>query len=195
MQSESNSYKFPAIHDFPPLYTRQPTESTWQNQVKDWERIILAYYRSQRLYRLNLAEATVPGASPLFDNTKIKRRLSLEALEEIVNEMVRKGLAEWVADSNSSSKSAARTQALIYWRKPEEWSSLLWNWINEHGFNNSIMTVYEIANGEASEGTDFYEMDTTVLIKALEVLSANGNAQIFTGSGDVDSIGVKFFGT
>jgi hypothetical protein len=79
------------------------------------------------------------------------------------------------------------------------------------------MTVYEIANGEASEGTgesfytvllngvkndiahclyiDFYEMDTTVLIKALEVLSANGNAQIFTGSGDVDSIGVKFFGT
>lgn len=79
------------------------------------------------------------------------------------------------------------------------------------------MTVYEIANGEASEGTgeslyavllngvkkkmahcfhiDFYEMDTSVLIKALEVLSANGNAQIFTGSGDVDSIGVKFFGT
>ncbi|KAI9283934.1 ESCRT-II complex subunit-domain-containing protein [Umbelopsis sp. AD052] len=194
MQSESNGYKFPAIHDFPPLYTRQPTESTWQNQVKEWERIILAYYRSQRLYRLNLVEATVPGASPLFDNTKIKRRLSLETLEEIVNEMVRKGLAEWVTDSNSSSKSAARTQALIYWRKPEEWSSLLWTWINEQGFNNSIMTVYEIANGEAAEGTDFYEMDTTVLIKALEVLSASGNAQIFTGTGDVDSIGVKFFG-
>jgi ESCRT-II complex subunit VPS25 len=53
--------------------SRQPTESTWQNQVKEWERIILAYYRSHRLYRLNLVEATVPGASPLFDNTKIKR--------------------------------------------------------------------------------------------------------------------------
>jgi hypothetical protein len=42
---------------------------------------------------------------------------------------------------------------------------------------------------------DFYEMDTAVLIKALEVLSASGNAQIFTGTGDVDSMGVKFFGT
>lgn len=42
---------------------------------------------------------------------------------------------------------------------------------------------------------EFYEMDTAVLMKALEVLSAKGNAQIFTGTGDVDSIGVKFFGT
>ncbi|CAO3659695.1 unnamed protein product [Umbelopsis vinacea] len=193
MQSE-NTYKFPAIHDFPPLYTRQPTESTWQSQVKEWERIILAYYRSHRLYRLNIAEATVPGACPLFENLRIKRRLSLETLEEIVNEMVRKGLAEWITDSKSNAKSA-RTQALIYWRKPDEWASLLWNWVNEQGQNNSIMTVYEIANGELAEGTEFYEMDTAVLMKALEVLSAKGNAQIFTGTGDVDSIGVKFFGT
>ncbi|CAM0138935.1 unnamed protein product [Umbelopsis sp. WA50703] len=57
------------------------------------------------------------------------------------------------------------------------------------------MTVYEIANGELAEGTEFYEMDGTVLMKALEVLSAKGNAQIFTGTGDVDSIGVKFFGS
>lgn len=78
------------------------------------------------------------------------------------------------------------------------------------------MTVYEIANGELAEGTgmspsllnlvllatqslrlcgaEFYEMDSLVLIKALEVLSARGNAQIFTGTGDVDSMGVKFFG-
>jgi len=186
-------FKFPAIHDFPPLYTRQPTESTWQNQIKEWERIILSYYRFHKLYRLNLAEVTVPGASPVFDNPRIKRRLSLETLEEIVNEMVHKGLAEWVVDSKAGAK-AGRTQALIYWRKPEEWASLLWTWINEQGQNNSIMTVYEIANGELAEGTEFYEMDSLVLIKALEVLSARGNAQIFTGTGDVDSMGVKFFG-
>jgi len=188
------SYKFPAIHDFPPLYTRQPTEATWQNQIKEWERIILAYYRFYRLHRLNLAEATVPGACPLFENSRIKRRLSLDTLEAIVNEMVHKGLAEWVSDAKPGSKSP-RTQALIYWRKPEEWASLLWTWVNEQGQNNSIMTVYEIANGELAEGTEFYEMDTAVLMKALEVLSAKGNAQIFTGTGDVESIGVKFFGT
>ncbi|KAM3578955.1 hypothetical protein VKS41_008494 [Umbelopsis sp. WA50703] len=193
LNSES-SYKFPAIHDFPPLYTRQPTEATWQNQVKEWERIILAYYRAHRLYRLNLVEDTVPGASPVFDNPRIKRRLAFETLEEIVNEMVLKGVAEWVSDSKASSK-ASHTQALIYWRSPEEWATLLWNWINERGLNNSIMTVYEIANGELAEGTEFYEMDGTVLMKALEVLSAKGNAQIFTGTGDVDSIGVKFFGS
>ncbi|KAJ2958413.1 hypothetical protein NQZ79_g5972 [Umbelopsis isabellina] len=201
LTSES-SFKFPAIHDFPPLYTRQPTEATWQNQVKEWERIILAYYRTHRLYRLNLVEDTVPGASPVFDNQRIKRsyqtcrigRLTFETLEEIVNEMVRKGVAEWVSDSKSSAKPS-HTQALIYWRSPEEWATLLWNWINERGLNNSIMTVYEIANGELAEGTEFYEMDGTVLMKALEVLSAKGNAQIFTGTGDVDSIGVKFFGS
>jgi ESCRT-II complex subunit VPS25 len=59
------------------LSSRQPTESTWQNQVKEWERIILAYYRSHRLYRLNIAEATVPGASPLFENSRIKSQYLL----------------------------------------------------------------------------------------------------------------------
>ncbi|GET53465.1 ESCRT-II complex subunit VPS25 [Rhizophagus irregularis DAOM 181602=DAOM 197198] len=33
MENSENSFSFPSIHNFPPFYTLQPTQTTWQNQA------------------------------------------------------------------------------------------------------------------------------------------------------------------
>jgi len=112
--------------------------------------------------------------------------LDLETLRNILEEMVRPGTAEW-----DTKTQPLRTQCFIYWRKPEEWANMIHTWVTQNGMNNSIMTVYEIANGEDSEGTEFYEMDPTVLTKTLDVLVKRGVAQVFAGTNPED-VGVKF---
>ncbi|CAG8607746.1 13687_t:CDS:2, partial [Funneliformis mosseae] len=150
----SNSFAFPSIHDFPPFYTFQPTQTTWQNQVALWSEIILSYYRHHKLYRLELSEAL---NSELFYNKGINR------------------MAEW----DSPPK---KTTAIIYWRKPEEWATLINNWVFEAGMTNSILTVYEIAHGDTTEGLEFHKLDQIILMKSLDILVKKGVAQTFQGT-------------
>ncbi|KAI9487678.1 MAG: ESCRT-II complex subunit-domain-containing protein [Benjaminiella poitrasii] len=184
----SKDFEYPKIFDFPPFFTRQITDATWKSQVSQWESLILAYTRQNRLFRLDLHQATTPGGIGIFENRKINRRLSFETLQDIIEEMVKEGHAEWEGSSRES-KSAA----LIYWHTPEDWANLIWKWINETGQNNQIVTLYEITNGELAEGQEFFELDKEILNKALQIIVKRGNAQIFKGT-DEDSMGVKFFG-
>ncbi|CEG72820.1 hypothetical protein G6F70_003171 [Rhizopus microsporus] len=182
-----STFEYPSLFDFPPFFTRQIVDSTWKSQASDWEKLILNYAKHKRLFRLELHKATTSSEHEIFVNKKINRRLSFETLQEIIEEMVKKGTAEW-----EGGPKGPRTEALIYWHTPEEWANLIWNWINETGQNDQIVTYYEIAHGELAEGQEFFEIDNTVLDKALNVLVKKGNAQIFKGT-DEDSMGVKFF--
>ncbi|KAG2220066.1 hypothetical protein INT45_007310 [Circinella minor] len=191
MTTMQSDFKFPSIHNFPPFYTRQPTDSTWESQLSQWKDLILGYCRHYNIFRIDLHEVTAPGVSELFENSKLKRRLSIETLQEIVDEMVQKGDAEWV-----DGKKGSKSQAIIYWRKPEDWATLILGWVNETGMNNNnILTVYEIAHGDLAEGQPFYELDQFILLKALNILVKRGVAQLFKGSSDDDNMGIKFFNT
>ncbi|OZJ03825.1 hypothetical protein BZG36_03820 [Bifiguratus adelaidae] len=203
-------FSFPSIYNFPPFFTPQPTPSTWQSQVSMWQSLILAYYKHHKIYRLNVTEA-ITGQdsllSPLFSNTAIKRRLDGDALSRILDEMVRQGNAEWDTTSSSASNlnrlatlpsaiskpSSPKTTALIYWRKPDEWATLISQWINDHGLNNAIMTTYELIHGDTTEDAEFHGLDMAILLKALDILSKRGVAQMFVGS-QPENTGVKFFG-
>ncbi|KAI7907496.1 ESCRT-II complex subunit-domain-containing protein [Cokeromyces recurvatus] len=184
----STAFEYPKIFDFPPFFTRQITDATWKSQVSQWEALILQYTRQKHIFRLNLHQATTPGEIEIFENKKINRRLSFETLKDIIEEMVKNGNAEWEGGSKGQ-----KNEVLIYWHTPEEWANLIWNWINETGQNNQIMTFYEITNGELAEGQEFFELDKTILNKALHILVKRDNAQIFKGT-DEDSMGIKFFG-
>ncbi|KAG9301949.1 hypothetical protein G9A89_020993 [Geosiphon pyriformis] len=177
------TFKFPTIHKFPPFYSYQPTQSTWQHQAAHWSRIIQGYCRHHRLYRLDLAESL---NWELFNNRTIKRRLNFETLQAIIEEMVKQGTAEWIPPNK-------KITAIINWRKPEEWATLIYNWIYANGMTNSILTVYEIAHGELTEGLEFHELDQSVLLKALDLLVKRGVAQVFQGT-SAEDMGVKFFG-
>ncbi|RUP36178.1 putative vacuolar protein-sorting-associated protein [Jimgerdemannia flammicorona] len=213
--SSTPPFSPPATH-FPHFRRAQPTLSTWQNQSSLWASIILAYYRHHRLYRLELNE-TVGSGSELFENPRIKRRLPLEALQVIIDDMstpnfphhitltilpkIRNpiigaheiGTAEWDV-AGATGRQLQKTQCFIYWRKPEEWANYISSWVSDNGMNNSILTLYEIANGDNTEGTELQGIDTSVLLKSLDVLVRRGVAQIFAGTSDPESVGVKFFG-
>ena len=78
----------------------------------------------------------------------------------------------------------------VWWRPIQEWANLLDKWIDETGQKGSVLTVWEIHNGDAARGTEFWGMDPDVLSMVLATLVRRGKAQVFGRGKDV---GVKFF--
>ena len=58
------------------------------------------------------------------------------------------------------------------------------------GQKNTVLTLYEISEGESTVSQDFHGMDPEILHRSLRVLVRRGKAQIF---GSEDQQGVKFF--
>lgn len=42
---------------------------------------------------------------------------------------------------------------IVFWKKPEEWSELIYNWVVNTGQNRSIMTFFELTEGDLVQGT------------------------------------------
>ena len=68
------SFTFPQIHSFPPFYTRQLHEETWQKQRDLWIEMILGYCGSKRIFEINLRDESVYGMD-LFFNAQIDRKI------------------------------------------------------------------------------------------------------------------------
>ncbi|KAK3303454.1 ESCRT-II complex subunit [Chaetomium strumarium] len=139
----------------------------------------------------------------LFYNQRIDRRLSLADIREVIDFLRNDGRAEYVTgDGNSGSSSSAAIGGAggaeggggdivwIYWRTPEEWASLVEGWVDSTGQKGSVLTLYELVEGDGTRGTEFHGLDQQLLLKALNVLVKRGKAQVF---GQEDSQGVKFF--
>lgn len=64
--------------------------------------------------------------TPLFYNSKLKKRLSLAAAREVLDRMTRKEggeRVEWVG------KDGQKAACWVYWRRPEEWAGVLSDWV------------------------------------------------------------------
>lgn len=69
----ATSFSFPEIYDFPPFFTRQIHEETWQKQRKTWIELILAWSEARRYFELDpSAEGLLQ--MDLFYNPKIDRK-------------------------------------------------------------------------------------------------------------------------
>ncbi|KAJ2782235.1 hypothetical protein H4R18_002379 [Coemansia javaensis] len=176
-------FQFPEIYSFPPFFTRQPNEDTWKEQRRQWCDLVVAFHRHHRRSSLALAEAV---AEPPFANRQIRRALRVDTLREIVDELVNQGHAAWSGPKNT------RDTCLIFWRKPEVWAGILHRWASERGLCNTVLTLYELANGDDAADQDFHGLDHATLRRSLEALQGQGKAQLFVGSSDED-MGVKFF--
>ncbi|KAI9775656.1 MAG: hypothetical protein M1839_000981 [Geoglossum umbratile] len=93
-------------------------------------------------------------------------------------------------DARAEWLSKDKNVALIYWRNPEEWATLIAEWIDETAQKGVVLTLYELVEGDLSASQEFHGMDAEVLQKALGVLVKRGKAQVF---GSEDQQGVKFF--
>jgi len=164
-------------HSFPPFYTLQPNHETRRKQLEAWRTIVLDYCQKRGLTSLDLTEA---GSTDLFNNTTIQRRLSDEALRAVFKELEEKGNVEWT--------DKAHTRCNIYWRSPDEWGALIYNYIKQRGQTNTVCTLYELTEGPDAVDQPFYGLDEAVLIRSLKTLESQKKAEIFS-----NNEGVKFF--
>ncbi|KAK6903534.1 hypothetical protein I203_107039 [Kwoniella mangroviensis CBS 8507] len=180
IKSESG-FEFPAIWSFPPFFTLQPNPSTLNHQLELWRTLVLKWAKYERVFEVNVDSIEIPG---VFENKRIKRRLLPSSMKRIFQEMMKNGEA-------APDPPKQDTKYLIYWKKPEEWGDLVYTWVMDNGLNSSIMTFYEITDGDLSHTTEFYELPTSILRKALESLVKRGKAQLLEGKGEVGE-GVRF---
>ncbi|KFA61978.1 hypothetical protein S40285_07592 [Stachybotrys chlorohalonatus IBT 40285] len=204
-------FRFPREYHFPAFFTRQTNLTTLHAQLTKWSGLVLAYARHHRLFKLQLSAA---ADSDLFRNRRLDRRLAAADIREVIDFMRKDGRAEYVpggsATGATSSLSSSAVAAVagggggggasqgpaagdvvyIYWRTPAEWAAVVEAYVEETAHKGSVLTVYELTDGEGTRGTEIHGMDSQVLMKALNILVKRGKAQIF---GQEDSLGVKFF--
>jgi len=209
--AQSIPFKFPPYYSLPPFFSRQPNAVTRRAQFEIWSSLILSYCRHYRIWRLSLIDAL---DTPLFFNSKLKKRLSLNDAREVLDWITKEEgpdkqgppRAEWIG------KEGEKSSAWIYWRRPEEWAEVISEWVEGTGQKNTVLTLYELTESEGTLSTgmllfavwcyltevwrkakinvEFHSMDPEVLQKSLAVLVKRGKAQIF---GSEDQEGVKFF--
>ncbi|KAJ9606854.1 hypothetical protein H2200_008864 [Cladophialophora chaetospira] len=173
---------FKKSYNYPPFFSIQPVALTQQAQLKKWSLFIQRYCRHYGIYKLSIIEAL---DSPLFYNKALNKRLTLKDAKAVIDYMATKegdDRAEWLGPEKSA--------AWFWWRKPEEWAALIANWIEKTGQKGTVLTLYELTQGEATDKQEFYGLDGEVLQKSLSTLVKKGKAQVF---GTEDQQGVKFF--
>ncbi|KAJ3250192.1 Vacuolar protein-sorting-associated protein 25 [Chytriomyces hyalinus] len=173
------AFTFPAIYNFPPFFTQQPTADTWSRQRALWVQLVLSYCASHRLFLVDLNELSV---SPLFTNASISRSLNRKAIDAVFEDIVAAGNGEW-------EDKKSRSRCFVWWKRPDEWAALIYAWASDNG--QKICTVYEIVEGDVTEGLEFHGLHIDAVKRVLEVLVRQGRGQLFYGSSDTD-MGIKF---
>lgn len=164
-------FVFPREYHFPPFFTRQVHSMTHRSQVEKWGGLVCAYCQHHGLYRLSLSS---PATEDLFHNHTLGRRLALADAREVLEHLRRDGRAEWVTHGSASAWSAGlgsvgglfgTTSAAageddgtgdvvwIYWKTPDEWARELETWVDATGQKGTVLTLYELTEGEATLGT------------------------------------------
>ena len=189
-------FQFPPIYlQYPPLFTRQPAQQTLDKQLEVWSQLVLDYCKHHRLFSISIK--TPPPR--LFDNSQLKRKCSQQFIKEILDHLVQKRKqAIW----SPVDKSVCH----IMWRTVDEWSAAIVQWSKERAFlpANSILTCYELFNGDLTVDEEFHGLkDRWLLAQILGHLKMTGRCGIMvsgvdSGSGsleslaDLDEVGIKF---
>ncbi|XP_050293414.1 vacuolar protein-sorting-associated protein 25 [Anthonomus grandis grandis] len=170
---------WPWQYNFPPFFTLQPHAETRAKQVQAWKTLILDYCKKCKLYSIDVREA---GNLVLFNNSSINRKLEQDVILSLLLELQKTGHASFI------DKSKHRWQ--IYWHTLDEWGSIIYDYIQSSGLQNSVLTLYELSQGDEVRNEEFFEMQQEVLIKVLQVLEETRKCELIWSDGDP---GVKFF--
>ena len=60
--------------------------------------------------------------------------------------------AEWIVDGGSGAGGKGGGTAWVYWKRPEEWAEVISGWVEDTGQKNTVLTLYELVNGEMTVG-------------------------------------------
>jgi ESCRT-II complex subunit VPS25 len=158
-------FPFPPTYNFPPFFTPQPNTTTRQSQLEKWSSLIQSWCRHHRQYRISLIDAV---ETPLFHNAALRKRLDLREARAVVDWMTKSEeeggggrRAEWISDAGDSSlrNGAGQAVAWIWWRRPEEWADVLAEWIEGTGQRGTVLTVYELIQGDVTMSQGMIVLD------------------------------------
>ncbi|KAI6178051.1 ESCRT-II complex subunit VPS25 [Aphelenchoides besseyi] len=150
-------------YDFPPFFTLQPNLSTREKQLEAWGRLVIDYCQFHKIFIVDLNEYL---RSELFYNQKLNRKLDEKAIKEVFEFLEKKKHVEWTDN--------AKNRCHIYWRRPDEWAELLYDWARANGLQNAVLTLHEITQDESNRNESFYNLDREVLWRTRsQILSIN----------------------
>lgn len=151
---QADPFPFPPTYNFPPFFTPQPNANTRHSQLQKWSSLIQSWCRHHRQYRLNPIEAI---DTPLFHNAALHKRLDLREVRAVIDWMAKREeeggggkRAEWI--------DAPKTVAWIWWKRPEEWADVVGDWVEGTGQRGTVLTVYELVQGEATISQGMYTL-------------------------------------
>ncbi len=106
--------------------------------------------------------------------------------------MAERGRVEWVDNSTTKRRDGKETreEAWVWWKTGEEWAMSVAQWVERTGQKNTVLTFYELLEGDATADAEWRGMPAELLQKALGVLVKRGKVSIF---GEGDGLGVKFY--
>lgn len=84
--------------------------------------------------------------------------------------------------SGKSNSAAAKSGIIVYWRRPQEWATLITDWVDETGQNGSVFTLYELVSGDAVQRQEFRGLHPAVLLQVVDVLVRRGRASVMKDS-------------
>lgn len=157
----------------------QPVLETRQKQSQLWGDLILKYCQFHNIYELNVQDAL---NTPLFYNEAINRRLSAAGATQFIDDLAKRGNAEWATREKEA--------CTIFFKNVDHWATSILKWVEDCGKTDTVLTVWEIREGEDSEGQEFHGIDERVIMKALHLLERKGRAEIINSGA---AAGVKFF--
>lgn len=157
----------------------QPVLDTRQKQSQLWGDLILKYCQFHKIYELNIQDAL---NTPLFYNEAINRRLTAAGATQFIDDLAKNGNAEWMTREKQA--------CTIFFKNVDHWATSILKWVEDCGKTDTVLTLWEIQNGEDAEGQEFYGVDQRIIMKALQLLERKGRAEIINSDAGV---GVKFF--
>lgn len=117
----------------------QPHAETRVRQIAAWKALIIEYAKAAKLSIVDIGEAS---NLPLFYNTAIDRKVDNDTIQLLLIELQKTG--------NASPVDKQKHRWEIYWHTLEEWSSIIYNYITENNLVNSVLTLFELTQGETS---------------------------------------------
>lgn len=173
------TFNWPWQYEFPPFFTLQRTLVTREKQLEAWADLVLDYCQFHRIYTLVVNDIS---NSELFCNSTLNRRLSPDGVRAVFDFLEQKKHIDWL----DSSKGRCH----VYWRRPEEWANLIFNWAVSNAQLDIPLTLHELTRGVDVTRESFYGLDKEILIKSLTVLVDEGRAQFLESNSEIE--GVRF---
>ncbi|KDR80840.1 hypothetical protein GALMADRAFT_1357729, partial [Galerina marginata CBS 339.88] len=175
-------FLLPSVHSWPPFFTEQPNPTTQSTATEQWIRLILTYSRHRKLFILRVEDADTTGSDweEILRNERLNRIILQNHLSNIIASMVDKNLAAYEPPRQTRS-------VLVYWRLPEEWAEVLYDWVIAMGQLNTILTFYDITDPPVE--SPLTNIPTPLLRKAIAILAKTGRSQMIAIA---DGEGVRF---